>query len=192
MKVFKWIFLLLLLSSAGFLAWHFLSPYSKTEPLDAIPYDAVMIAETDNLFDAWDKLTTNKAWVNLKQQPLFAKLGKGIGMMDTIIQSNRQLSEFIGHRKVYVSMHMTTTGKYDFAYVIDLRRISKILKLKDLVGSFSTSSLIVTKLKIETADVFQVEMKKKRSEVFLLFQQQPFCRFVLQSNYRKINESIAG
>ncbi len=174
MKAFKWILLVLVVASLGFLAWHFLSPYSKTDPLGAIPYDAVMIAETDNLFDAWDKLTTNKAWDKLKQQPIFTKLGKGVGMLDTIIQSNRQLSEFIGHRKVFVSMHMTTGGKYDFAYIIDLRRISKILKLKDFVGSFSTSSLIVTKIKNENADIFQVEMKKNGQKFYCYFNNNLF------------------
>lgn len=174
MKAFKWILFAVFITALGFLAWHFLSPYSKTDPLDAIPYDAVMIAETDNLFDAWDKLTTNKAWEKLKHQPVFEKLGKGVGMMDTIIQSNRQLSEFIGHRKVYVSMHMTGSSKYDFAYVIDLRRISKILKLKDLVGSFTTSSLVVTKIKSENENIFQVEMKKNGQKFFCYFNNNLF------------------
>ncbi|HEX3008270.1 MAG TPA: DUF3352 domain-containing protein [Bacteroidales bacterium] len=174
MKVFKWIFLVALLGGLGYLAWHFLSPYSKTEPLDAIPADAVFIAETDNLFEAWETITSNKAWAKLKQQPIFAKLGKGIGMMDTIIQSNRQLSEFVGHRKVYVSMHMLSKGKYDFAYVIDLRRISKILKLKDLVGSFSTSTLIITRLKGDDEGIFQIEMKKNAQKFYCYFNNNLF------------------
>ncbi len=174
MKAFKWIFLIILLSGMGYLAWHLLSPYSKTEPLDAIPADAVFIAETDNLFDAWEKMTTNMAWSKLKQQPLFAKLGKGIGMMDTIIQSNRHLSEFIGHRRVFVSMHMINSGKYEFAYIIDLRRLSKILDLKDLVGSFSTSSLHIIKLKEQEGDLFQIEMKSSGQKFYCYFNNNLF------------------
>ena len=173
MKAFKSIFLIVLLGGMGYLAWHFVSPYSQTEPLDAIPSNAVFIVETENLFDAWEKITTNKAWYSLKQQPLFESLGKGIGMMDTIIQSNRQLSEFVGHRKVFVSMHMLNLTKYDFAYVIDLRRISKILKIKDLVGTFSTSSLKVSKLEGYDKGIFQIEMKKNSQKFYFYFKSLP-------------------
>jgi hypothetical protein len=169
MKAFKWIVLLLVLGGLGYLAWQIFSPYSKTEPLNAISADAVFIVETNNLFDAWDKLTTNKAWVNLKNQPIFAKLGKGVAMIDTIIQSNRHLSEFIGHRKVYVSLYTTGAGKYDLAYIIDLRRLSKILSVKDFIGSFSTSSLNITKLKGTDADIFQVEMKSTKQVFYCYF-----------------------
>jgi hypothetical protein len=174
MKTFKWILLAVLVIGLGLLAWHIFSPYKKTEPLDAIPPDAVMIIETNNLFDAWDKITTNRAWEKLKKQPIFAKMGKGVQMMDTIIQSNKQLSEFVGHRQVFVSMHMTGSGKYDFAYVIDLRRISKILKLKDLIGSFSTSSLKVTKLKGTDKDIFQIEMKSTGQKFYCYFNNNLF------------------
>lgn len=174
MKAIKWILFIAVVAGLGFLAWHIFSPYKKTEPLDAIPTDAVFIVETQNLFDAWDKLTTNKAWSKLKKQPLFTKMGKGVEMMDTIIQSNRYLSEFVGHRKVYVSMHMTSNGKYDFAYVIDLRRLSKIIKLQDLIGSFSTSSLKITKLKGTDVNIFQIEMKSSGTKFYCYFNNNLF------------------
>lgn len=174
MKTIKWILFLLILGGAGYLVWHFLTPYSKTEPLNAIPADAVFIAETNNLFEAWDKITNNKAWTKLKDQPLFSRIGKGVAMLDTIVNSNRQLSEFVGHRKVYVSMHMITSNKYDFAYIIDLRRISKILKLKDLVGSFSTSNLNIIKIEIPGGDIFKIEMKQSGQVFYCYFNNNLF------------------
>lgn len=189
MKTFKWIFLILMIGTLGYLGWHFLSPYSKTSPLEAIPYDAVFVAETDNLFDAWERLTSNKAWPKLRNQPVFSGLENGIVMMDTIIRSNRQLSEFVGHRQVFVSMHMVTGNKYDFAYVIDLRRISKILKLKDLVGSFSTSALKVTRVKDTSGDLFQIEMKKNGQKFYCYFNNN---LFVGSFSRTLIEKSMAG
>ncbi|NJO70230.1 MAG: hypothetical protein HC830_13945, partial [Bacteroidetes bacterium] len=174
MKTVKWIIIFLLLGGLGYLGWHFLSPYSKTEPLNAIPSDAVFIVETNNLFDAWDKLTTNKAWSKLRNQPLFTKLSNGVGMIDTIIQSNRQLSEFVGHRQVFVSIHNLSNGKYEMAYVIDLRRLSKIIKLKDLVGSFSTSALKVMRLKGKDDGIFQIEMKSSGQVFYCYFNNNLF------------------
>jgi hypothetical protein len=196
MKAFKWIFLILLLTTLGYLGWHFLSPYSKTSPMEAIPYDAVFVAETDNLFEAWDRITTNKAWPKLNQQPVFTGLEKGIAMMDTIIRSNRQLSEFVGHRQVFVSMHMVTGSKYDFAYVIDLRRISKILKLKDLIGSFSTSTLNVTRVKESSGDLFQIEMKKKGHKFYFYFNNNlfvgSFSRSIIEKSMRESSDTNFG
>jgi len=174
MKFIKLFFAIFIIGVIGFFAWNFLSPYSKTNPLDAIPPNAVFIAETNNLFEAWGKLSSNKAWNKLKRQPIFAKLGKGVGMMDTIIQSNRHLSEFIGHRKVYVSVNILDNGKYDLAYIIDLRRISKLLKIKDLVSDFSTSSLKVKKLELGAVDLFEVELKSTQQKFYCYFQNNLF------------------
>lgn len=174
MKIIKWIILIVLLVVAGLTAWHFLSPYSKSEPLDAIPEDAVFIGETNNLYEAWDRITQNKAWEYLKHHPMFAKLDKGISAMDTIVRGNSKLSEFIGRRKMFVSVNLLEDGRYDMVYVVDLRRVSKLMELQKLVGDFSTSNIKVTKVSHGLSSYFEFRIKSNGQKVFCYFKNNLF------------------
>jgi hypothetical protein len=123
----------------GFLAWQFLSPYNKAGMFCAIPSRPVFIIETDDSYNAWEKLATSEVWARLRKHRLFADVASGMAMLDTIVRSNEQLAKYVGKRSMVISMHITDKGAYDFIYAVDLRRASKLLTfekyLKGVVSS---------------------------------------------------------
>lgn len=143
MKTIRWSLAIIILIGIGFIAWHIFSPYKKIETIQAIPSSPIFIVETQNSYDMWEKLSKSKVWSVLRKHDLFAKAGEGMDVIDTIIRGNEKLAKFVGNRNLVVSMHLISKNKYDFLYIIDLRRISKILPIKDILKSFLASQFEV-------------------------------------------------
>jgi hypothetical protein len=158
-KTILWSFIVIVIVGIGFVIWHILSPYKKIEAINAVPASPVFIVETDKSFDMLDKMSKSKIWAVLRKHELFAKAGEGMDAVDTIIRGNEKLAKFVGNRSLVVSMHMISKSKYDFLYVIDLRRISKILPVKDILKSFLSSKFEVKSNEYNETSIYQIRKK---------------------------------
>ncbi len=167
-KFIRWLLIVVILGGGGYLAWHLLSPYKNVEAYSVIPARPVFIIETDNSYRMWESLTKNKIWEVLSKHSLFARFGKGINMADSVIQRNDLLARYIGKRNMIVSMHILRNGGYDFAYAIDLERISKLLPVKDFINGFLEDYKIVTS-SFEGQDIHQLRSKKENQIIYLSF-----------------------
>jgi hypothetical protein len=167
-KFIRWLLIIIVLGGGGYLAWHLLSPYKKVEAYSVIPGRPVFIIETDDSYRMWESLTKNKIWEVLSKHTLFARFEKGINMIDSVIQRNDLLARYIGKRNMVVSMHILANGSYDFAYAIDLERISKLLPVKDYISGFLEDYKIVTS-SFEGQDIHQLRSKKENQVIYLSF-----------------------
>lgn len=167
-KFFLWTLLLIVVGGGSFLAWHFLSPYKKVEIYNVIPAKPVFIIETDDSYQMWESLTESQIWAVLSKHSLFANFGKGIKMMDSIIQRSPKLARYIGKRNMVVSMHILQKGKYDFVYAIDLRRISKLLPVKDFLTGFLSDYKLKT-IPFGGHDIYQLKDKEENQLIYLAF-----------------------
>jgi hypothetical protein len=107
----------------------------------------------------WDKLSKSEIWGVLRKHDLFAKAGEGMDVVDTIIRGNENLAKFVGNRNMVVSMHLVAKNKYDFAYIIDLRRVSKIVPIKDILKSFISSSYDIKTNQYNKTAIYQIRKK---------------------------------
>jgi hypothetical protein len=107
----------------------------------------------------WEKLSKSKIWSVLRKHDLFAKAGEGMDVVDTIIQGNEKLAKFVGNRNLVISMHLISKSKYDFLYIIDLRRVSKILPVKDILKSFLASKFEVKSNLYNEKTIYQIRQR---------------------------------
>jgi hypothetical protein len=167
-KFILWSLFVLVVGGGGFVAWHLLSPYKKVEIYNVIPAKPVFIIETDDSYQMWESLTESQMWAVLSKHSLFAQFSKGIGMMDSIIQRSPKLARYIGKRNMVVSMHILQQGKSDFLYAIDLRRISKLLPVKDFLTGFLSDYKLKT-IPFSGHDIFQLKDKEDKQMIYLAF-----------------------
>src|SRR5208283_273594 len=132
-KVIKWSVPILFIGIIGFAVWQFTSPYKHVSLLNVIPAQPVFIIETHDSYRTWKKLSQSAVWAKLKKHNFFSKIASGMDMMDTVIQGNDMLAKFIGSHDLVVSMHIMHKGTFDFLYIFDSRRISKILSAHDFI-----------------------------------------------------------
>ena len=115
-KIF-WTIVALVLIGGGLFAWHIFSPYNRADMLSAVPGKPVFIIETDDSYNAWEKLTKSEVWEHLSKHPVFSKVAMGMNMIDTMVQGNQKLAKYIGRRNIIVSMHIIGNGIYSIPHI---------------------------------------------------------------------------
>jgi hypothetical protein len=161
--------ILIILVGLGLLTWYLLKPYDRIDIANAIPSKPVFIIETDNSYEAWKKLTSNEVWGSLKKHPFFSSIGKGVDVLDTLIQSKEKISKYIGSRNMLISMHITGRGTYDFIYVIDIRRVSKLLAAQNFIEDMVAAKFKLKIRKYNDVSVFMLvdTASKKTLQMYL-------------------------
>jgi hypothetical protein len=168
-KKIIWTVVALVVISAGLLAWHIFSPYNRADMLSAVPGRPVFVIETDDSYNAWDKLTKSEVWSHLRKHPVFAKVASGMDMIDTIVQGNAKLAEYIGRRNIVMSMNMVNASAYDFIYIIDLRRASKLLTFQKYLKGLISKRFEVKDYPHDGSTVYKLVDTKSEMIIYLSF-----------------------
>lgn len=161
--------LIIIILIAGVATWHFLSPYKKADMLCAVPSKPVFVIEADDSYDAWEKLTRSEVWGHLRKHQVFAKLAYGMDMIDTIVQSNEKLAKYIGRRNVVISMNMIGKSAYDFVYIVDLRRVSKLVTFEKFLKGFLPRNYEAKDYPHHGETVYKLTDTQSQSTVYLCF-----------------------
>lgn len=132
-KFFLYSFILAIIGAACFAAYIYFSESGKRDPFSVIPDDAIYIIETKNLTDGWEKLRESKMWVHLLSNPKFEDINKSALSLDSLINDNSTMNMLLSDRKMLVSSHMVSETDYDFVFVINVQKASKISYIKDYI-----------------------------------------------------------
>ncbi|MFH0893994.1 MAG: hypothetical protein V2A54_06130 [Bacteroidota bacterium] len=134
-KILVWIFLLIIAGVIAFLAWYFLTGYGTRDPYSVVPKDAVFVIETEDLTEGWSQISKSQMWTSLKTNEYFADVNESASILDSLIKNNSTVSSMMGGRRLLVSAHMISQNDYDFLFVVDMKRGSKISFLKDYIST---------------------------------------------------------
>lgn len=162
-KKIGWLVVILILGGLGYLAYHFVSPYKKMDLLQAIPAQPVFIIEMDNSYASWQKITKGAIWSNVKKHQFFARMASGMDMLDSVISGNEKLAKFVGTRSLVVSMHLVQGNDYDFVYITDIRRVSKLLPVKDALNGILSAKFKMHIYSYKGITIYQVQNASSKS-----------------------------
>ncbi|MCL1973681.1 MAG: DUF3352 domain-containing protein, partial [Bacteroidetes bacterium] len=95
-----------------------------------VPKDAMYIIETDDPVHNWHKFAKTKAWQYLKEQRKMEEINQMGDKMDSILHVNKTLLEIFGKRNLIISAHKTRKSDYDFLFIVDVQKASKMELLK--------------------------------------------------------------
>jgi len=137
-KLLKWIIILIVLIIGGYIAYFFLSDYNRRNPFTAIPDNAIYIIESNNLTQGWNKINSSKIWQNLLANKKFKEINGFAKGLDSLIKDNKKLDYIFSDRKLLISAHMISNRDYDFLFIIDLKRASKVSFLTDYIKSITS------------------------------------------------------
>lgn len=135
MKKFLIVLLIILAIVGGYLLWMKLSPNKFIDGFYLIPKDAVMVVETKDPVENWQKFSSSDLWIGLKTFPAFAEITENADRLDDMIKSNQQVFSLLGQRHLLISIHMTKAKDYDFVYYADMAEASK----SDIIKASLTS-----------------------------------------------------
>ena len=169
MKKFLKIFLLIIvLTGASYIVYKFFIESGEGyRSIYLVPENAAFIIEADQPFNAWEKIIHSKPWDLLKSNALMREIDSNITSADSLINSKRLLFKLLGNRNVMLSAHAYQPGKYDFLYIIDLKKVAKLKSLEDYLGNALGDNYTLTALQYHQQKVTELyDIKAKESYYF--------------------------
>ncbi len=135
-KLFTILGVVILLAGILLLGKRFLlSGKSSFQSIYLIPSDAVMIIESDAVFDAWNKIVHSDAWKKISHIEALAELNREINAVDSVVSEKQWLLKAVGKRKVLVSIHPAQSGEYENLYVLNIGRAARARNPENLLRS---------------------------------------------------------
>ena len=135
-KILKYLFFIVLaltLLTTSFFTYLYYSSAPKKQAISIVPEDAIFMIETNNVTDAWQKISYNPIWKDLKKNDLFSDINESLKTVDLFLKDNIAVEKLLKDRKLLISSHLISGTDYDFIFVIDLQKASKISFLNELL-----------------------------------------------------------
>ena len=170
-KLFITSIILLILGVGGYQAYNlYLKPDNFRKQIYLIPGDAMFIVETESPVSNWKKFSNSAPWQYLRQQEKMQEISDMAYMLDSILQQNEMLMDMLGKRNLMISAHTTRRGDYDFLFVVDLQKASKIETLKDQIENlFKSVDYKVTTRSFEACKIMELFDPGDRSTLYMAF-----------------------
>ncbi|NUM30872.1 MAG: DUF3352 domain-containing protein [Bacteroidetes bacterium] len=125
-RIFLWVFVLIIAALGGLYFWLFQTPDKNINAFYLIPKDAMYIIEANNPVENWKNFSKTEIWRFLKKQKYFASIQKNADYLDSLINENSTLLSLFGNRDLLISAHKTSKKDYDFLFLLNIKKGSKI------------------------------------------------------------------
>jgi len=168
-KVLLWMIVVIILAGGSFPVFHFFIPTTRIQSIYLVPENAVFIIETEEPFETWEKISNSAIWAHLCNNVYFAKITESTNKLDSIINSNRRLFKLLGSRKVMISAHMYKRNSYDFLYIVDLQKASRLIPVKNFIYTIIGDAYKITKRDYHKQEIIELFNKKSRETLYLSF-----------------------
>ena len=132
--VFKIIGFILLLGIAAIAGYFILDPGTeKRDPFSFVPEDFVYAIESDRPIGDWQDMSSSEVWQYIKGMDYFADITESADYLDSLLQANQTLVDFVKLGDLIISAHMINKQDYDFLIMVDLKgKGTKLPKIKPL------------------------------------------------------------
>lgn len=135
-----------------------------------VPHDAMYILETDDPFTNWKKFSRSEPWKYLQGQEKMKEISDNVHTLDSLLHENKTLLGLLGKRNLMISAHMTRRSDFDFLFVVDMQKTSKLESLKQQMENlFKTVDYKVTSRKYKHYKILELFDPKERTTLYMSF-----------------------
>jgi hypothetical protein len=168
-KILLGILLIALLTFVVYIVYNlYLRPDNFLRQIYLVPKDAVYIIETDDPVNNWHKFAKCEPWQYLKEQQKMEEINQKADIMDSLLHANRKLLDLLGKRNLLISAHLTRKSDYDYLFIVDLQKTSKLESLKNQLETlFKASDFRVTQRNFKGEQIHELYDPVERSTLYL-------------------------
>lgn len=123
---FKYLLLAGVVAGAAFIVYVLFQDTPERDVWDFVPEKSVFVVEADDPIENWKSLSKTPMWKHLKKNELFADIEGDANFLDTLIHDNEAIFDLMAGKKVLICAQMTKSDDYDFTYLVDLEKASKV------------------------------------------------------------------
>lgn len=160
---------MLVLGTLGYFGYRYLlTDYETVDAVSLIPEDAIFILEAEEPIENWKKFSNSSFWQFLKTHPYLEEVTADADYLDTLISENSFLLKNVGNRNFYMSAHMTKRNDYDYLFLVDLKKASKLNLLSlNLEKYLKTDDYTISNSDYNSHNIVQLFDKESRDMLYL-------------------------
>jgi hypothetical protein len=166
---------------------YLLSGRSSYQSIYLVPSNASWIIESDDPFGAWDKIIHSNAWKTISHIEALAELNTDIQEIDSVFNDQILLLKALGKRKAMISAHEYLPGKFDYLYILNLGKITRLKNPEKIIYSFLGDEYPVTKRSYNDQVIYEM-LDHESGEMYT------FCfihdKIIFSTNYKLIEASV--
>ena len=168
-KIFLIIFLIAILLFIAYFVFNlYLRPDNFLRQIYLVPKDAIYIIETDDPINNWHKFTKTDLWQYLREQHKMEEINQKADKIDSVLQANKKLLNMLGKRNLIISAHITRKSDYDFLFIVDIQKSSKLESLKSqLEVLFKANNFRVTQRNFKGEQILELYDPIDRTTLYL-------------------------
>jgi len=158
-----------ILSLLALFLWYQFS-FSESKNLKSIylvPQDAVYLVTSKKPIQNWKEIKKSAIWQHLRTNAYFSELTKSANTLDTLLQENKTLFDLLGSKEIVVSAHTVSSKKYDFLFVVDLKKTAKLIQFKSILKKIFKDSYTITERTHNSVEIIEFYDKKARETLYL-------------------------
>lgn len=99
--------------------------------LEFVPHDFVYLVESDEPVKDWQDLSSTEVWQYIKGNEFFADITESADYLDSLLQENQTLVDFVELGNMVISAHMISREDYEFIVLVDLKGKGRTLAKVD-------------------------------------------------------------
>lgn len=144
------------------------SPINKVRPIYLVPRDAIFVIESGEPVANWKEVSSSEVWQHLRGNKTFAALTTQAVSMDSIIRSN-SLFDFFGNRTLLISAHQYDARNYDFLFILDLDRASRLKGVKNYLNDLAGPDYEVTQRTYKGQEIIEIFDRNSGDNTYAVF-----------------------
>lgn len=137
---------------------------AEVSALEAIPLNAVLVFEVNNVENFIGDRNENNIWNQLKSVDNIAKADSFIVKFDSVVQQ-KQASDLFNNRSMYMSMHLLGNKTYEYLLLMSIDNDGDRQRIKDLISdTFESDAEVVTR-KYNDEIIYDIQLGTEDSKL---------------------------
>ncbi len=139
---------------------------SGGDPIKAIPSDASFFLVVDSTDNAVLSIQKFEYLPILRQAPVFEKLYKNIGIIDSLKKSNSGFSEFFQADPLYISAHVSGANNFDFLFIKTMNPKMEELALTAMLNEIAGKDKNIDERNYDGTIIREIQFDEKSTFTF--------------------------
>lgn len=173
--------------------------FKETDNLNAIyliPRDAIYFVASNQPIKNWNTVKKSDIWQHLQTNPYFSELTASANTIDTLLNENKKLFDLLGSKKLLVSTHPISKRKYDYLFVVDLKKTAQLLQFKTVLKKIFEKDYRITERKYKEIEIIEFFNKKTRETLYFSVINNnliaSFTHTLVEASIDQLNEPTIG